>query len=226
MANRQDPLTSGIPPATNERAQRLHLLLAPRDRIVALIFLSITAGLVPWTVFLGLSLPPKYSAGHWNLLWTGFDTGLVCVLGYAAWAAWFRRQIVATTAIVAGTLLICDAWFDTITSIGHSDHWVSLLTALGGELPLAVFFFWLYRRIVLKSLAFYHELVSDGPPPRKLRQAQILFLSTNRPRPKGESGQDPLKHPTGTIPTVSTTSVVQDSHMGDSELSAPDHQRR
>ena len=134
--------------------------------------------LVPWTIFLGLTLPPKYNAGHWNLLWTGFDIGLLCVLGYAAWAAWFRRQILAATAIVAGTLLLCDAWFDIITSIGHRDQWLTLLTGLGGELPLAVFFFWLYRRIVLNTLAAFHQLLGDGPPPRRLRDARILRLST------------------------------------------------
>jgi hypothetical protein len=110
--------------------------------MVSTVFLVVAAVLVPWTVFLGLSLPPKYDAGHWNLLGTGFDVALVCVLAYAAWAAWFGRQILASTAIVAGTLLMCDAWFDIITSIGHRDQWLTLLTGLGGELPLAVFFFW------------------------------------------------------------------------------------
>jgi len=135
-------------------------------------------GLVPWTVFLGESLPPEYNAGHWDLLWTGFDVGLILVLGYAAWAAWFHRQIIATTAIVAGTLLLCDAWFDIITSIGHRDQWVTLLTGFGGELPLAVFFFWLYRRIVLATLATFHERLGDGENPRRLRDTQILFLTT------------------------------------------------
>jgi hypothetical protein len=141
--------------------------------------------LVPWTIFLSLTLPPKYNAGHWNLLWTGFDIGLLCVLGYAAWAAWFRRQILAATAIVAGTLLLCDAWFDVITSIGHRDQWLTLLTGFGGELPLAVFFFWLYRRIVLNTLATFHQLLGNEPPPRRLRDARILRLST---RPETANG--------------------------------------
>ena len=36
--------------------------------------------LIPWTILLGLTLPPKYDAGHWNLLWAGFDVGLLFVL--------------------------------------------------------------------------------------------------------------------------------------------------
>jgi hypothetical protein len=147
-------------------------------------------------VFLGMSLPPKYDAGHWNLLWTGFDAGLACVLGYAAWAAWFRRQIVASTAIVAAVLLICDAWFDVITSLGHTDQWLTLLTAFGGELPLAAYFLWLYRRIVLNTLAAFHELLGDGPPPRRLHEAQILALPTRLPPMSAaiESSVSPTEH--------------------------------
>lgn len=159
-----------------------HPFVTRRDQLVAAIFLVIAAGMVPWTVLLGLSLPPKYDAGHWDLLWTGFDVALICVLGYAGWAAWFRRQIVASTSIVAGTLLLCDAWFDIITSIGHRDQWVTLLTGFGGELPLAVFFFWLYRRIILSSLATYHEKLGEGQSPHRLRDAPILFLPTRRGR--------------------------------------------
>ncbi len=154
--------------------------LSRRAKLVATCFLLIAAGMVPWTVYLGLSLPPRYDAGHWDLLWTGFDVGLICVLSYAAWAAWFHRQVIATTAIVAGTLLLCDAWFDIITSLGHGDQWITLLTALGGELPLAVFFFWLYRKIVLASFATFHARLGDGPAPQRLREAQILFLTPRK----------------------------------------------
>jgi hypothetical protein len=171
------------------RDRRLHLSLSRRAQLLSTVFLAAATALIPWTIFLGLSLPPKYDAGHWNLLWTGFDVGLFCVLGYAAWAAWFRRQILAATAIVAGTLLLCDAWFDIITSIGHRDQWLTLLTGFGGELPLALFFFWLYRRIVLTTLVSFYRLVGDEPPPRRLRDARILRL----PARSGASGEYPAR---------------------------------
>ena len=160
------------------RKHHLHLSLSRRTQLLSTILLVASTALIVWTIFLGMTLPRKYDAGHWDLLWTGFDIGLFCVLGYAAWAAWFRRQVLATTAIVAGTLLLCDAWFDVITSIGHRDQWLTLLTGFGGELPLAVFFFWLYRRIVLDNLAAFHQLLGDGPPPRRLRDVEILRLAT------------------------------------------------
>lgn len=152
--------------------------MLPRHlRHLATVFLVIATGLVPWILFLGVSLPPKYNAGHWRLLWIGFDVALVAVLAYSAWAAWFRRQVLAFTAVVAGTLLVCDAWFDIMTSLGRPDEWVTLLTGFGGELPLAGFFFWLYRRIVLETLAALHQRLGEDPAPRRLRQAHLLLLS-------------------------------------------------
>jgi hypothetical protein len=177
-------------PAPPRRVQQLHLTLPRAAQILATAFLAMAAILVPWTVFLSISLPPRYDAGHWKLLWTGFDVALTVVLGYAAWAAWFRRQILATTAIVAGTLLLCDAWFDIVTSIGHSDQWVTLLTGFGVEIPLALFFLWLYRRIVLSSVGALHRLAGDEPPPRRLRDAHILLLSPPAPLEPPESGSD------------------------------------
>ena len=147
--------------------------------------------LIVWTIFLGETLPRKYDAGHWDLLWTGFDVGLLCVLGYAAWAAWFRRQVLATTAIVAGTLLLCDVWFDIVTSIGHRDQWLTLLTGFGGEASLAVFFFWLYRRIVLNTLATFHQLLGSQSPPRRLRDAEIIQFAA-RPDTAGRPVVPPV----------------------------------
>jgi hypothetical protein len=199
MADNEDPSEPSDPPDPSQplvrgslarrHDHRLHLALPRGAQLLATAFLIMTAVLVPWTVFLGISLPPKYNAGHWNLLWTGFDVALIGVLGYAAWAAWFHRQVLATTAIVAGTLLLCDAWFDIVTSFGHSDQWVTLLTGFGVELPLAVFFLWLYRRIVLGTLAALHQATGDEPPPRHLRQAHMLLLST--PVSAGEDGTSP-----------------------------------
>jgi hypothetical protein len=177
MVNVEDHLSQFDPPEPAlVEVRHLHFLLSRRVEIMASVLLVCAAGLIPWTVFLGFSLPRKYGAGHWNLLWTGFDVVLLCVLGYAGWAAWFRRQILATTAIVAGTLLLCDAWFDIITSIGNSDEWISLLTGFGAEIPLAVFFLCLYRHIILRTLEALHLRMGDGPSPRRLRDAQILYL--------------------------------------------------
>lgn len=175
------PHTRERAPAPHRHGHPLHLALPRGAQFLATAFLAMAAVLVPWTVFLGITLPPKYDAGHWNILWTGFDVALIVVLGYAAWAAWFQRQVLATTAIVAGTLLLCDAWFDIMTSIGRPDQWVTLLTGFGVELPLAVFFLWLYRRSVLETLETLHRLAGVEPPPRRLRDAHTMVLTPRLP---------------------------------------------
>jgi hypothetical protein len=49
---------------------------------------------------------------------------------------WLRRQLVVVTSFASGMLLLCDAWFDVGTA-GPTDFWLSLVTALLIELPLA-----------------------------------------------------------------------------------------
>lgn len=188
-----DPAESPEDDAAPDRALRSAPSSPRQYGLLTTLFLIIATALVPWIVYLGLSLPPKYDAGHWNLLWVGFDVALVGVLGFAAWAAWFGRQVLASTAVVAGTLLICDAWFDIITSIGRPGEWVTLLTGLGCELPLAAFFFWLYRRLTLEMLAALHQRLGDGTPPRRLRRAELLSPSARSRPDRGPGDPTPVE---------------------------------
>jgi hypothetical protein len=101
-------------------------------------------GLIPWIVFLGVTLPHRYIANHWTLAWAGFDLALLGALAATARAAWRRRQVVIMAALVTGTMLVLDAWFDIITSTTH-DLIISVVTAVFGELPLAALaFLWLF----------------------------------------------------------------------------------
>ncbi len=148
--------------------------------MVSLFFLVGAATLIPWTVFLALSLPPRYESGHWRLLWTGFDGALISVLLLAAWAAWYRRAVLASLTIVAGTLLICDAWFDMVTSFGQRDEWLTMLTGFGAELPLGIFFFWLYRRITLTTMTALRSDGSENAGPRRLRDFTFTRLEAEK----------------------------------------------
>jgi hypothetical protein len=60
-------------------------------------------------------------------------------------AALRRSRWVSHFAVAAGTLLVCDAWFDVLTARGETD--VALAVAgLAAELPLAVLCFVIARR--------------------------------------------------------------------------------
>ena len=80
----------------------------------------VSVGMVPWIVYLALTLPESYRAGNWAAVWVGFDVALVLVLLSTALAAWRRRQLMVPLLLVAATLLLCDAWFDVATSYGRS----------------------------------------------------------------------------------------------------------
>jgi hypothetical protein len=93
--------------------------------------------LIPWTVYLATTLPSHYVARNWVATWVGFDILLLAMLALTAFAGWRRKQIVFPTAFGTGVLLICDAWFDVMTSHRGHDLTQALLSAVIVELPLA-----------------------------------------------------------------------------------------
>ncbi len=114
---------------------------------VAPAFLVVAAGLLPWVAWLFASLPDEATAAHWRFAWGGFDVGLAAVLAMTAILILRRSALTQTVAAVAGAMLVCDAWFDVLTSRGTMDVVVATALALVAELPLAVFCFWIARSV-------------------------------------------------------------------------------
>jgi hypothetical protein len=121
------PLGELLSPSVMERARRIRLVL----------MVSAAIALIPWIVYLSLTLPEKYVAHNWTATWVGFDVLLLAFLGATALLGFLRRQLLVLTAFTTGVLLICDAWFDVLTA-GPGDRWLSELSAVLGELPLAI----------------------------------------------------------------------------------------
>ena len=92
--------------------------------------------LVPWIAYLARTLPHRYVAHNWDATWVGFDLLLFLLISGTAVLGYLRRQLVMVTAFSTGVLLVCDAWFDVMTSNPEDRVW-SLVTALGIEVPLA-----------------------------------------------------------------------------------------
>ncbi|MDX3225033.1 hypothetical protein [Streptomyces sp. ME19-01-6] len=123
--------------------------------------------LVPWTVYLAVSLPEHYEARHWPMVWVGFDVMLLVTLVGAGVAVWLRRQALVPLSFVAATLLLCDAWFDVSLSWGKDDVWASAASAVLVELPLAVLLIMRARRVLKVSarLAWQRLGLAGEPPP-------------------------------------------------------------
>jgi hypothetical protein len=102
-------------------------------------------GLLPWTLWLGLSLPSRKVAEHWDLAWVGFDLVLAgSLLGTAAallrHSPWLRALAAAT-----GGLLLADAWFDVVTASTSRERWFAVGLAVVGEVPTVALCFVLAR---------------------------------------------------------------------------------
>jgi hypothetical protein len=112
--------------------------------------------MVPWTVYIGESLPRRQLSPHYDLSWAGFDVLLLAALASTAYFALRRSRYLSMAATATAVLLVVDAWFDLMTTpsgqIGQS-----IVLAAVVELPLAAVCIWLSlhtqelteRRIVL-----------------------------------------------------------------------------
>lgn len=72
---------------------------------------------------------------------------LVAFMLTTAALGYLRRQLLVLAAFTTGVLLICDAWFDLMTA-GPKDVWLSVITALLIEVPLAIFMIFSAMRIL------------------------------------------------------------------------------
>jgi hypothetical protein len=110
---------------------------ARRRRRTLLVLTVSCVVLVPWVIFLALSLPRHYETGNWRATWVGFDISLILALALTAYLGWRRRQLVMFASFATGLLLVCDAWFDVSTAGAGTDRWTAIASAVFLELPLA-----------------------------------------------------------------------------------------
>ncbi len=120
-----------------ERQRELRL----RHRAI-LVYGAFALGLIPWTAYLGSSLPSRHETAHWDVLWSGFDVALVLAGAATAIAVVRASPSLTIFASITGTLLLCDAWFDLWTSSPGSDRMWAIGEAALGEVPLALFSFY------------------------------------------------------------------------------------
>ena len=100
--------------------------------------------LVPWIVYLAISLPGEHKVRNWDVMWVGFDAIELSLFALTLYLAVRRRVVVILSAFATGVVLLCDAWFDLLTA-NPGELWQSVLAAVLIEIPLAA---------VLMSAAF------------------------------------------------------------------------
>jgi hypothetical protein len=133
----------------------------PLPRWLGPLAVCCVVAMLPWIVYLGMTLPRKARADHYDLAWIGFDCGMWLVLAALAVPALRRHPATGPIAAVAATMLVVDAWFDVVTTANDTQFVVALVLALTAELPLAIICAWVavnaeriraraYRRLRLR----------------------------------------------------------------------------
>ncbi|RNI23892.1 hypothetical protein [Flexivirga caeni] len=132
----------------NERRELIQRLMQPTDKLINVqrmtwvlrLRLTMMIGgcivMLPWMVYLRLTLPGQYTAPDWQLTWLGFDCILVMLMALTAILGLLHRMAVMLTSFATGVLMLCDAWFDITTSNGHNRPSALLLATLI-EIPVA-----------------------------------------------------------------------------------------
>lgn len=206
----------------------LHLSGRPRlgpppifGRAVRVIVTIGAVVMVPWTIYLAVSLPRRVVTNHWRLAWVGFDLLIGLALACTAWFAWHRRQLVVVGLATSAVLLVCDAWFDVTLSKGP-DRWTALVMALLVELPLAAMFGWAIVLLQRASAALVWTLSGrDGPVPPLWRFPVLALVAT---------GRDPAAEPAGRATTANLIDTAIDPAIDPAidaaSLAGPDTARR
>jgi hypothetical protein len=132
---------------------RIDPVLRRERRLALLVAAACCVFLAGWTVLLAATLPHHFDAHHWRAVWVNFDVFLFAAFAVTAWAIWRQRQVLILLLMLIGTMLCCDAWFDVGTSLATDGLWISLLSAVFAELPLAFLAFAGARRLLRATVA-------------------------------------------------------------------------
>ncbi len=108
----------------------------------ALFYASAAAFLVPWTIFLSLSLPTHTISRHWDIVWSGFDVSVFIMLLLTAYFIARKSIWVTLTASSVATSLFIDAWFDILTARHGIDEFHATMLAIFVEIPVALMSFY------------------------------------------------------------------------------------
>jgi hypothetical protein len=155
------------PRGLTPRATRVIVRLRRSRRWLLLVLGGVAVGLLPWIGYLSATLPSKHLAHHWQVAWIGLDVAEVAALVATLFALLRNSPAVTVLASIAGTLLVCDAWFDVLTAQPGSDLAWALAFALLAELPLAALCFWIafeVAEVIDAIVAEERALAADLPP--------------------------------------------------------------
>jgi hypothetical protein len=159
--------------------------IVPRPRRwLAPLFFLVGIGLLPWTVYMVATLPARHvQPNYYDVAWGGFDIVLAALLVASGVGLLRRRLWVQSTATAAATMLVCDAWFDILSSRPGTERVLAILLALVAELPSAVICLLIARHVEeAAERAQQYALAARRIRPRRRRRAEDAHLAPKASR--------------------------------------------
>lgn len=115
---------------------------------VAILYAGLAVILVPWTAYLGNTLPVHHLSSHWDISWVGLDVAIASLLILNAVFSYRGSKWLVISASFTTALLCTDAWFDVMSAHSGAPFQQALASAVFVELPLALMTFLVALRIV------------------------------------------------------------------------------
>jgi hypothetical protein len=160
-----EPTLGDGPPETRQE-------IRDRARKMAWLYTGAAVVLLPWIVYLAITLPRRDLDRHYRWAWVGFDCLLVFAIVRTAYMAFRIDPRVQFPATATATLLFVDAWFDITTSGSRAAALEALLLALLVEIPAALFSLHMARRVNRQVLELAHLDEFALRSSRKARRAR------------------------------------------------------
>ena len=108
--------------------------------------------LVPWTIYLGASLPSHHLSAHWDVSWSGLDTAIVVMMLTTGLLAYRRSRLLTITSSTVGSLLLVDAWFDTMSEKNGGQFHQALFLAVILEIPMALTSYYIAYKVLKHNM--------------------------------------------------------------------------
>jgi hypothetical protein len=126
----------------------------------AVIYIILGVILLPWTIYLGATLPSHHLSAHWDVSWTGLDIGLIITMLATGIFAFKRSRWIVISSSMVGSFLLVDAWFDVMSERRRVDLHQAIILAIFVELPLAFISYYI-SYFVLKDHPIHPDLIND-----------------------------------------------------------------
>jgi hypothetical protein len=101
-------------------------------------YIAFSLILLPWSIYLGTSLPRYHLSAHWDVSWTGLDIGIIVALLLTGLFAYLKSHWIIISASTVGSLLFVDAWFDVMSERRGLQLHEAVFLAIFIEIPLAL----------------------------------------------------------------------------------------